>query len=307
MIRSWTTPAPWIGLAACLGWAGGALAQGAFTAFESGQVRPLALSADRERLFATNTPDNRLEVFAVEATGLRHLHSVPVGMEPIAVALLEDLDQVWVVNHLSDSVSVVSLGEDPPRVVRTLRLGDEPRDIVFAGPDGRRAFITTAHRGQHSPLPYRPFETEGRADVWVFDANDDRDQPLTIVTLFGDTPRPLAVSADGERVYAGVLHSGNRTTVISHERVGGEGQLAPLTNVEGLAAPEVGLIVSSVGERWLDAGGRDWSDLVRVSLPDYDVFAIDASAAVPVEVERYSGVGTTLFNMAVNPARRACT
>jgi hypothetical protein len=41
--------------------------------------------------------------------------------------------------------------------VRTLLVGDEPRDIVFADPPGAtglRAFITTAHRGQrNTPLP----------------------------------------------------------------------------------------------------------------------------------------------------------
>ena len=36
-----------------------------FTTFESGQVRPLAMSPDGTRLFAVNTPDDRLEIFAV--------------------------------------------------------------------------------------------------------------------------------------------------------------------------------------------------------------------------------------------------
>ncbi len=36
-----------------------------FTLFESGQVRPLALSPDGDYLYAVNTPDNRLEVFQV--------------------------------------------------------------------------------------------------------------------------------------------------------------------------------------------------------------------------------------------------
>src|SRR5262245_39686779 len=61
--------------------------EAAFTAFESGQVRPLALSPDGTRLFAVNTPDNRLEVFRVLPTGLRHLSSVTVGLEPVAVAV----------------------------------------------------------------------------------------------------------------------------------------------------------------------------------------------------------------------------
>ena len=33
--------------------------------------------------------------------------------------------------------------------MRTLLVGDEPRDIVFAGAGSTRAFITTAHRGQN--------------------------------------------------------------------------------------------------------------------------------------------------------------
>ena len=47
-----------------------AVARPSTTLFESGQVRPLALSPDGTLLFAVNTPDNRLEIFAVRATGL---------------------------------------------------------------------------------------------------------------------------------------------------------------------------------------------------------------------------------------------
>src|SRR6185436_267739 len=105
----------------------------AFVTFETGQVRPLALSPDQTRLFAINTPDDRLEIFDVTGGGLVHLDSVPVGLEPIAVAARTD-DEVWVVNHLSDSVSIVDVGSTPPRVLRTLLVGDEPRDIVFGAP-----------------------------------------------------------------------------------------------------------------------------------------------------------------------------
>src|SRR5262249_30816414 len=74
-----------------------------FTLFETGQVRPLALSADGSLLYATNTPDNRLEIFRVRRSGLEPVASVPVGLEPVAVAERCD-GEVWVVNHLSDSV-----------------------------------------------------------------------------------------------------------------------------------------------------------------------------------------------------------
>src|SRR2546425_211960 len=70
--------------------------------FESGQVRPLALSPAGTRLFAVDTPDDRLEVFAVDGTtgDLTHSATVPVGLEPVAVAARTNTE-VWVVNHLS--------------------------------------------------------------------------------------------------------------------------------------------------------------------------------------------------------------
>ncbi|MEE2672170.1 MAG: hypothetical protein VX466_00130, partial [Myxococcota bacterium] len=192
--------------------------------FESGPVRPVALSPDGSQLFVTNIPDNRLEIFDVAAGGLTHVDSVQVGMEPVAVAARTN-DEIWVVNHLSDSVSIVDLTTTPISVTRTLIVGDEPRDIVFAGTDGNRAFITTAHRGQHRTHssiagvkgagdPEFTQEGIGRSDVWVFDAlaldTTIGGTPVEILTFFGDTPRALAATADGTTVYAAAFHSGNQ-------------------------------------------------------------------------------------------------
>ncbi|HTG37018.1 MAG TPA: hypothetical protein VLB76_29225 [Thermoanaerobaculia bacterium] len=289
---------------------------GPFTLFESGQVRPLALSPSGKFLFAANTPDNRLEVYRVEGNGLEHRASIPVGLEPVAVAARND-DEIWVVNHLSDSVSVVQMtqGGNSGRVVRTLLVGDEPRDIVFGGAGKNRAFITTAHRGQN--VPYDPQLTTpgvGRADVWVFDADHLgvtlAGTPLTIVTLFSDTPRALAVSPDGSKVYAAAFHSGNRTTTIHEVLVpdGGEaagGVPGPNTNADGAPRPEVGIIVKFNGTHWVDELNRVWDSKVRFSLPDKDVFVLNANANPPAQLGGasgyYRGVGTILFNMAVNP------
>ncbi len=300
-------------------------AQREYRLFESDPVRPMALSADGTRLYVVNTPDARLEVFAVSAAGLAHETSVRVGLEPVAVAVAPD-GRLWVVNHLSDSVSILSEDGGSLHVAHTLWVGDEPRDVVFAGtPGAERAFLTTAHRGQHSPYPAGEPRRAGvgRADVWVFDARDAgavTRAPQQIVTLFGDRPRALAVSPDGSEVYAAVFRSGNRTTTISeglvcngstagtctHAGVTSPGGLpAPRTNHQGTAGPEVGLIVryDEDSEGWLDELGRDWSPVVRFELPDYDVFALDADASAgAVSVSReIAGVGTILFNMAVHP------
>ncbi|HVG64039.1 MAG TPA: beta-propeller fold lactonase family protein, partial [Hyalangium sp.] len=301
--------------------AGLAAAQGApspstFALFESGQVRPLALSPNGRLLFAVNTPDNRIEIFKIENSGLVHRSSVPVGLEPVAVAARND-EEVWVVNHLSDSVSVVRFDHDGRHgaVVRTLLVGDEPRDIVFAGPQKRRAFITAAHRGQNAPFdPQLTTPGVGRADVWVFDANNLGTSlggtPLTIITLFSDAPRALAATPDGSRVYAAAFHSGNRTTVLHESAVPNRGEAAlgvpgPDTNVEGVLRPEVSVILKHNGQDWVDALNRPWTNRVKLSLPDKDVFVIAASAdtpfALPGQNGFYAGVGTILFNMAVNP------
>lgn len=280
-----------------------------FVNFESGQVRPLALSPDGNRLFATNTPANTLEIYAVSGNQLTFEATVPVGLEPVAVAA-PDNGEVWVVNHLSDSVSVIDLSDEMPQVVRTLQVGDEPRDIVFAGPGGNRAFITSARRGQNTGYPLEEYRTPGlpRADVWVFDRSSEdylnQGLPLTLINLFGDVPRALATNASGSRVYAAVFASGNQTTTLMNAPAVDTAKAAPQADVHGDPQPATGLIVKYDGQAWVDEAGTDFSDRMRFSLPDYDVFEINANAATPVEINRASGVGTTLFNMAFNPVRQ---
>ena len=293
-------------------------AQTSFVAFESGHVRPIVLSPDGSQLFAVNTPDNALEIFDVTPGGLVFAASVPVGMEPVAVAARND-DEVWVVNHLSDSISIVDLSGAVPFVTRTLLVGDEPRDIVFAGPGGNRAFITTAHRGQHrthssissvfggsNPADPR-FTTDGidRADVWVFDATSlgttIGGTPIDVLTFFSDTPRALAT--DGTTVYVASFLSGNQTTVVTEAQVnngfGADGVPGPDDNAAGDPAPEVGVIVKRIGGNWVDADGTNRNGAIAFDLPDNDVFAVNANTLAKGTI--FSGVGTILFNMAINP------
>jgi mono/diheme cytochrome c family protein len=53
--------------------------------------------------------------------------------------------------------------------------------------------------------------------------------------------------------------------------------------------------------RWRDELARNWNNAVPFSVPDLDVFEIDANAPVPTELGSVAGVGTILFNMIVNP------
>jgi len=302
-----------LGLVLALVCASAPAARAGFDHFESGHVRPLALSPGGTRLFAVNTPDNRLDVFDVNASGLTRVASVMVGLEPVAVAARSD-GEVWVVNHLSDSVSIVAIDASDPtasRVVRTLLVGDEPRDIVFAGPGRSRAFVTTARRGQNLPAGVAAnLITPGtpRALVFAFDANALGaalgGTPLSVIELFSDTPRALAVSNDGSTVYAAGFHTGNRTTALTQPVVTAGGGVPPFPAGSTPGAPDTGLIVRFNGTQWVDEIARDWSANVSFSLPDRDVFLIDANANPPAAAPAPNfvpGVGTILFNMAVKP------
>lgn len=273
--------------------------QSTFVAFESGPVRPLALSEGGRLLYAVNTPDNRLEIFTVGEGSLQPLGSVPVGMEPVAVAVRAK-DEVWVVNKISDSVSIVKRDSQGIRVVRTLAVGDEPQDIVFAGPNRKFAFISSARRDYDRPIS----NPVGNADVWVFDADEaiasPNARPIKRINLFTDIPRGLAVSPDGSRVYAAAFASGNKTSAVSDFDVGGN-ILPPFDNADGVTAPATALMARFENGRWLDAADRDWSNKIPFEITDHDLFVIDASQEEPMLIDQIDSIGTTLFNVAVNP------
>src|ERR1051325_1878674 len=113
--------------------------QTAYVNFEGKQTNPLRLSPDGSRLFVVNTPDARLSVFDVSHPSNPFLIAeIPVGVEPVSVNPRGN-DEAWVVNEVSDSVSIVSVSR---RIVpATIQVKDEPADVVFAG---GKAFVSAS-------------------------------------------------------------------------------------------------------------------------------------------------------------------
>ncbi len=108
---------------------GSAWAQ-SFVNWENPPLHAVDVSPDGSTLAAVNLPDNRVELFSLVSGTPVSLEAVSVGLDPVSVRFRTD-DELWVVNHISDSVSVVDLGTHG--VVATLQTQDEPYDVVFAG------------------------------------------------------------------------------------------------------------------------------------------------------------------------------
>src|SRR5207249_2202926 len=111
-----------------------------FVHFESSHVHPLAITPDGTRLLVVNTPDDRLSVFDLTGPAPVRIAEIPVGLEPVSVAAFGN-GEAWVVNQLSDDVSVIDLAALHTRA--TLRVGDEPGDVVFAG-NPTRAYVSVS-------------------------------------------------------------------------------------------------------------------------------------------------------------------
>ena len=123
--------------------------------FEGKQTNPVRVSPDGTRLFAVNTPGASVSVFDLaDPAKPKLIAEIPVGIEPVSVNPRSS-DEVWVVNEISDSVSVVSVSQGI--VMVTLPAKDEPMDVVFAG---NRAFVSI---GRSNKLAV--FDTDTRVQL----------------------------------------------------------------------------------------------------------------------------------------------
>ena len=235
--------------------------------FETPHVHPIDLTPDGDTLLLVNTAAHRLEIYDASGAVPVAVGSVPVGLDPVSVRARSN-SEAWVVNHISDSVSVVDLTEQ--RVIATLQTGNEPADVIFAG-SPQRAFVSVSEANR----------------VEVFDPTALNTPPQSI-PIAGEDPRALAVSGDGRTVYVAIFESGNGTTTVS-----GRGSVnardvvsrpeGPYAGVNpppnrgnslvpaiagGLPAPPTTAMIvrKDASNRWIDDNNGDWSIFVNGSL-----------------------------------------
>jgi YVTN family beta-propeller protein len=288
-----------------------------FVNWENHPVHALDLSPNQKLLAVAHTADARVQLFDVSEAEPVSVGHIVVGTDPVSVRFRND-GELWVVNHISDSVSVVDIASR--RVRATLATADEPFDVVFAG---TRAFVSCSQANQ----------------VLVFDTGNLATPPA-VVPIRAEDPRALAVSRDGRSVYAAIFESGNNTTILSgglllnlpalpnavNDARGPYGGQNPPPNVgatfdpplnPAATPPRVSLIVRRGSDgRWRDDNIGDWTEFVSGSLAsasgrrpgwnllDHDLAVIDVDTLVVRYVTGLMNIGMAL---AVNPASGEAT
>jgi DNA-binding beta-propeller fold protein YncE len=206
-----------------------------------------------------------------------------VGIDPVSVAVRPDGNEVWVANHVSDSVSVIDT--DPAsaslhQVVETIQAVDadlvtqfdEPVGIAFAS--NSKAYVALSSRDQIAVVDATTYTVTNQIDV--------------------NAQEPRAIEVRNGRLYVLPFESGNQTELST----------CPGFNENG-PAPQPG------DQCTFDLANHNFAqnpnlagaivDIVRdPDVPDRDLYVYDTSDDSLKET--VDGVGTLLYGLAVDSA-----
>ena len=240
--------------------------------FMSPHASPIAVSGGS--VFVTNTPADTLDV--IDAATRTVAARVRVGVDPVGLAVRPDGKEVWVANHVSDSVSVIDADAGSPtylQVVATVQdIGswsgatrfDEPVGVAFASDE--KAYVALSSENQVAIVDVAARRVTGHIDIRAQD--------------------PRAIAVRGERLYVLPFESNNRTQV-SGCRGEIDGELCTFDAQEHVVdnnnVLSLGITV----------------DVVKhPDVPDRDLYVFDTTTDALVEV--VETVGTLLYGLAVD-------
>lgn len=240
--------------------------------FMSPHSNPILVHGDR--LYVVNTPADTLDIF--DAQSLTIVDRINVGIDPVGLALRPDGKEIWVSNHVSDSVSVVDIGRESAtfhQVIATVQeidwetkstRFDEPVGIAFAS--HKKAYVALSSENKIAVVDVETRRVLRRLDIPSQD------------------PRALVVR--GERLYVIPFESNNQTQIS-----GGIGELDG--KLKTFDAREHVLNNNNV----LSIGAV--VDIVKhPDIPDRDLYVFDT--ATDERLATVNSLGTLLYGLTVD-------
>ena len=239
--------------------------------FVSPHANPIAISGNC--VFVVNTPADTVDVIDAETRKLAH--RISVGIDPVSIAVRPDGLEVWVANHVSDSVSVIDNNSTSPtylHVVATIQefdakrstTFDEPVGIAFANND--KAYVALSSENQIAVV-----------DVAIR-------QVTKRMTIPAQDPR--AITVRGGKLFVIPFESNNKTQLSGGNKDDIDGELVTFDAWEH----------SIVNNNVLSLGHI--VDIIKhPEVPDRDLFIFDTETDQLIET--VDSLGTLLYGLTV--------
>ena len=246
------------------------------TNFLSPHSRPIALHGSR--VYVANTPADTVDV--IDVTTDLVLDRIPVGIDPVSIAVRPDGKELWVSNHVSDSVSVIdtdSASATYHQVIATVQdldplthgtRFDEPVGIAFAS--NAKAYVALSSQNQIAIVDVATRAVTGHLEI---NAQD-----------------PRAIAVHGNKLYVLPFESNNQTQL--------SGCISPSLDPKCTFD-----VVAHVLEENDVLSEGYVSDLIREpAIPDRDLYVFDTGTDTLVEI--VDTVGTLLYGLTIDSQGR---
>ena len=239
---------------------------------ESPHSNPIAINGDY--VYVTNTPSATVDV--IDRHSEKVVDRIHVGIDPVAIAVRPDGKEIWVSNHVSDSVSVIDSDPKSPTfhvVIATIQEFDgnkatnfdEPVGIAFAS--NEKAYVALSSENQ----------------IAVIDVK----KRLILKRLYLRSQDPRAIIVRNDKLYVLPFESGNKTQLSGGDAREIDGDLITFDVIEHVQRNNN---VLSIGYR---------EDVVRhPKIQDRDLYIFETNN--DTEIGTVDTLGTLLFGIAVD-------
>jgi len=242
-----------------------------YPSFLSPHARPILVHEGR--VFVVNTPSDTVDV--IDAKSRKITRRIDVGIDPVSLAIRPDGRELWVANHVSDSVSVVDINPKSRtylRVVDTVQdfdlrakatRFDEPVGIAFAS--NEKAYVALSSENKIAIIDVRSRKVKRHLNITAQD-------PRAIVVRKG-------------KLYVIPFESNNKTQLSGGYKI--DGKLVTFNAHEHSIANNN---VLSLGHK---------TDIVKhPRVPDRDLYVFDTKTDRLIKT--VSTLGTLLYGLAVD-------
>ena len=173
----------------------------------SDSVSAVAIAPDGKRALVAKAGANEVALVRIDGDTVTYTkRDLPTGIFPYNVvispdgkiALTADNGNHGTSDGNADSIGVIDLAANPPRVINHITVGDSPEGLAIS-PKGNIA-VSVEARGSNKPTSIWYYHKSGAVSVLQIDGT--RVTKIGEVTV-GQLPEGAAFSADGSHIYVG--------------------------------------------------------------------------------------------------------